>query len=143
MRTLPLLLLALIGCPSNDTPFIAPDTDEEQVFAGTIVVDPTELAIVAPIGERTVGVVAVQNTGEYNLVLDAAAMTEDSAEVLVTDAETNAGRTISPERFYEVLVVCTLPDDNAVAGTLHIESNDPDTPTVDVPVTCTPGATDG
>lgn len=145
MRSPPLALLALLAlsaCPSSDTPFIAPDTDEDPIFAGTIVVDPTELQIQAPVGERTVGVVAVQNTGEFNLELESATLTEDSAAALVTDADTNAGRTISPDRFYEVLVVCTLPDETPATGTLQIVSNDTETPTVDVPVTCTPAGTD-
>lgn len=140
-----LLLTACFGQRGDDTRFV-PDTDLDPVFEGVVSVDPTSLTIAGVPGERVVGTVVVANVGEYDLTLISAEMVEDGGDVLVTDAETNSGRVISRDRQFEVLVRCELPADGGDSdaagadGVLRVSTSDPDTPVVDVDVSCMPDA---
>lgn len=155
MRTLLPVMLVLAGClgggRGDDVRFV-PDTAEDPTFQGIVEVAPQALEITAQAGGPfAVGTVEVRNVGEYPLELITAELVEDGDDALVTDEATNAGRTISPERSFEVLIRCTLPAADtdtpdtdgpasaAVEGLLQVRTNDPATPEVDVPVTCVDG----
>lgn len=139
--------LLLVGCFGEDDIRVVADTEPDPVFQGTVSVEPAELVLAGAVpGERAVGTVVVRNTGEYDLDLISAALTEDADGALVTDEQTNSDRVIGPGRNFDVLVRCTLPvgdsDDTdagpaSAQGQLRVRTRDEQTPVVDVPVRCT------
>jgi hypothetical protein len=150
-RDLRILLLGAAvgaaGClgPDEDLTVRPGDTDDRRLI-GEVEVSPTTLAIPGRVGERVVASVEVRNVGEHPLTLDAGFLPEDADGQLETDEVANGDRTLSPDRTFEMLVVCRLAGTAPAAGLLRIATNDRDTPTVDVDVRCDPptdGDTDG
>jgi len=132
----------LIACTSGqeDDIRVVPDTDSDFVYQGVMEVTPDDELVIsdAVVGERKNGTVRVRNTGEFPLVLKSAVMSDDAGGSLVTDEVTNADRTLAVGEEYQVLVVCTLPSNEAVQGTLRVESGDEQEQPVEVSVRCLP-----
>lgn len=138
------ILLAVLATACEPEPSISIQETDPPLPTGTAQVTPERLDFLeVPFDTPVVQSVELTNVGVRPLQLRGAVI-RDGDGVLTTDEQTNAGRRIDEDASYEILVVCRYRERPMapVEATLVVQTNDRDTPSIDVPLTCTPAIED-
>lgn len=128
----PWILLLLLGCSEYDIKGEQPMPEEGEDPAPDLVVDPSAIDFGAvELGASADAVLTLNNAGDADLELIGLAVTEGADSFSLTRLETSL---LEPGASTEVVVSFTPTAEGAVAGSVHVESNDPVQAAEDVPL---------
>lgn len=134
-------LLALTACDSDLGFSNTPDHQVGLEGEGVMEISVDELVFSGvSVGSARSEVLRITSVGDGALRIDSVTLPEAAEGTFYLDEDAYVELSLDPERSKEVVVVCHLTEAVETEGVLRIDSNDRETPVVEVPLVCTPEA---